>query len=159
MEYGEIVKVKVYEGQIRPAGNVLHSVPRKDVTDREMRILRSIHGNDCVVNLTMLGTVDIDEREHYMELAHKYGTQRVERLFGVMLDDFAEWLEAKQEARAQDREVRNHQRETSLQAAMAALNAQQPEEPEQPDEPDQPQPVPPPPPAAKAELRARKSFE
>lgn len=102
----ETVKLKVYDCQVRPGGHIMHSLPLLGANERELKVLRTIHGNDCVVSLTHVDTKEFDELELFMELAHKYGRPRIEQIFKVSLDNFDGWLEAKQVAAEEERSAR-----------------------------------------------------
>jgi hypothetical protein len=86
--------MKLFNCQVRLAGNMLHSVPRYGISEREIRMLRSMHGDDAVVEVKEVGESDRSERDILNELAARYGRTRVEGLFGVSLDNFQEWLDS-----------------------------------------------------------------
>lgn len=59
------VKVKI-------AGDSGHMVEKYDVTPAEVAVLRYIHGEDAVVDIEPLGTIERTNREERARLAHIY---------------------------------------------------------------------------------------
>lgn len=112
--------LKTYTATLRHAGNMLHEVPITGdyvdgipvgISERELRFLKHLHGSENIVNVKQVGTVEVDEQEHYFHIAERYGShedftkqdmvkQKVERLFGIELDGFHEWLTGKIESQA-----------------------------------------------------------
>lgn len=89
--------MKYFSLQVRHSGNVLHTIPMSDVSDREVRLLRKIHGDDAIIDLkqTREEPDPADLQDLYRTLATRYSAPLVEKTFGVMLDNFDEWLEEK----------------------------------------------------------------
>lgn len=124
----ERVSITLYDCQVRPGGNLLHSFAKQNVSDRELKVLRTIHGNDCVVGLQKTGTTEVDLTEHLMELAVRFGVPRVEKIFSVSLENFDDWLEMKQDATFAEREAVNEQRRASLIESQSAPPDPSPEQ-------------------------------
>lgn len=85
--------MKVYDAQVRLAGNMLQTVPRYRITEREIRLLRTIHGGDAVTDIKEVGDTDASEESILNELAGRYSKKRVEQVFNVSLDNFEQWLD------------------------------------------------------------------
>ena len=77
----------------------IHEVPKEKITERELRLLRTMHGNDMIKGLVQVGAMECEEMEEMSRLAYIYGQRRVERCFNIQLDDFEQWI-ADQEAQA-----------------------------------------------------------
>lgn len=102
--------VKVYNCRVRLGGSLLHEVPKERISGEEVRLLRHIHGDDAIVDLRELGTLEGYTRDEELNsLADRFaqeadkrdGRKLVEKVFGVSLDDFDRWLLNK-EAEAED---------------------------------------------------------
>lgn len=52
------------------------------VPPHEVTILRSIFGKENVVEVDEVGAVDLDVSEEHARLSAKYGSERVERIYG-----------------------------------------------------------------------------
>ncbi len=92
--------MELFNCTVRLAGNVNHEVPRLNVTQREMQLLRDIHGADGVVNTkpAKQTTVERTDEEDLLLLAKQYGKARVEACFHVKLDNFDAWMQEQREA-------------------------------------------------------------
>lgn len=89
------MKFKLNSAMIRHAGNPGHTIARDGMTEYELRLLRRIHGSDAVFDVRETGEVEREERQEYLLLARYYGVEIVEKTFMVVLDEFADWVEAK----------------------------------------------------------------
>lgn len=79
--------MRLLDCQVRLGGNINHVVPRYNVTDHEVIMLRDIHGNDAVVGIKLTkGEADRTDMEECVRLASIYGQEKVESLFRVKLD-------------------------------------------------------------------------
>ena len=87
--------MKTYNCTLRLGGNMLQTLPKVGITAFEMRLLRSIHGDDSVTEPQESDEIDRDEDAEYRMLAARYGRGRVEQLFRVSLEDFDQWLDDK----------------------------------------------------------------
>lgn len=83
---------KTFSFHIRLGGNILHSVPKNNVTESEMYILSQIHGSDAIISPKEIGEVEVNERVLNFQLARNYGRKIVEASFGKPLLGFEEWL-------------------------------------------------------------------
>lgn len=99
------MKSKLNTATIRHAGNSGHTITRSNLTDYEVRLLRRIHGQDAVVNVVETGEDERDERAEYLRLARFYGVGIVEKTFSIVLDEFAEWIDAEMSAERDARDV------------------------------------------------------
>lgn len=134
--------VLTYKGIVRLGGNVLNEIPREGMTDREIRILRHIHGNDGVVQVVEDGAVEIDPQVECYELAVKYskslnpmpGVRLVEKVLNVSMQGFDQWnaeREAKMEAEREESfqrrqaEIAEHARIRDAAEAMATAAMKQ----------------------------------
>jgi hypothetical protein len=79
--------MRLFDCQVRLAGDLNHVVPRYAVTEQEILMLRNLHGNDAVVRIKQVGDAkDRTEAEELQRLALLYSQDRVEKLFMVKLD-------------------------------------------------------------------------
>lgn len=102
-----IVRMKFYNCHVRHAGNMLHTIPRNRVSQKELVMLRAIHGDDALDRVAVIGEAKIDMDEHLMQLARTYGRGRVEKVLNVSLDHFDFWLQSKLDDEAGALESRN----------------------------------------------------
>lgn len=104
----EVKKLKVYDCKVILGDEVQarHIVPKKDVTEMELRLLRRIHGKDRVTEVRQTEQLNVDINNHYHELAMAYGANQVEEAFGVVLDDHDQWLADRDEQQENEREER-----------------------------------------------------
>lgn len=94
------IKVDLFDASLRLGGNLLHEVPRAKITQKEITLLRAMHGEDSVVNIKRIGEVEVDDREELLLLARKYsntsdemsGKRLVEKVLSLPLPEFADWL-------------------------------------------------------------------
>lgn len=134
--------VLTYKGIVRLAGSILNEIPRTGMTDREIRLLRHIHGDDGVVQLVEDGAIEIDPQVEAYELAVKYsksldptpGVKLVEKVLNVSMSGFAKWnadREAKMEAEREEgyqrrqAEIAEHARIRDAAEAMATAAMKQ----------------------------------
>lgn len=124
--------VKVYNCEVRHGGNILHSMPRERITNREIRVLRAIHGADGVVHVKEVGEVEIDQTNEAYELALKYardsqspelGARLVERVLNVPMEGFDKWLTERRELEEMEREERLLQQQREAARFTAAREA------------------------------------
>jgi hypothetical protein len=122
--------MKLFNCNVRLGGNLLHSVPKIGITEKELYLLRAIHGDDSIDNPRPAGEADIDERDHLFELARAYGRPLVEKTFQTVLTNFDQWLqeilddeEDAREERAQERKANEASRKNAAAAAAAAADA------------------------------------
>jgi hypothetical protein len=113
--------MKLFNCNVRLGGNLLHSVPKIGITEKELYLLRAIHGDDSIDNPRPAGEADIDERDHLFELARAYGRPLVEKTFQTVLTNFDE--EDAREERAQERKANEASRKNAAAAAAAAADA------------------------------------
>lgn len=125
------IKMKQYNATLRHAGEIHHEILLSEVTDKEVRLLRDIHGSDAVVNIREVGEVERDERQEFFRLVEKYGSRedmgavermrkRVEKLFNVELDGFDDWLQHKIDQSEQERASKR----ALAKAEMATIDAE-----------------------------------
>lgn len=98
------ITLKFYNATLNHAGNVLHGVPLANVSARELKYLRSVHGDGNIGGVTEIDEREVDEREHFFNIARKYGSHEdqtkqahvikvLEKLFDIELGDFHQWLD------------------------------------------------------------------
>ena len=83
------VCMKLYDCRVRLAGLVHHEVPKYSATEKEVVLLRKIHGADAVVGIRSTGESKRTDSEELARLAGIYGQEVVERAFSVALDDLS----------------------------------------------------------------------
>lgn len=86
--------MKILNCTIRLGGELLHTVPKERVSEREIRLLKHIHGSDAVVDVKHIGDIEVPANDEYKRLARFYSLKAVEECFDVRIDDFADWLES-----------------------------------------------------------------
>lgn len=129
MANNDLTEMEFYNCRVRLAGQITHDVPRARVSQREVTLLRAIHGPDAIIELKAVDVVEYTRpqlEEHYMELAREYGRYRVEEALGVTLDRFEEWLTGKLDEQANATEERiaaSEQRFREQQKQPAAAQA------------------------------------
>lgn len=125
-------KVKVYTCEVRHGGNIMHSQPKDGVTNREIRVLRAIHGDDGVVNVKETGEREVDQTEEAYELALKYakssqrpkqGARLIERVLNVNMDGFDKWLTERRQFEDMLREERLQESQREAARFSAAREA------------------------------------
>lgn len=112
-------KTKLYDCEVRLGGDVTHTIPRKGITDREIRVLRALHGNDGVANVVEAGEGMVDQKEELFDLAVKYsktmnpmhGRGLIERVFNTSLDGFDRFLADREELRELERQEDQQRRQ------------------------------------------------
>jgi hypothetical protein len=121
--------MKLFNCNVRLGGNLLHSIPKLGITEKEMYLLRAIHGDDSIENIKQVGESDMEERPHLMSLARVYGKPIVEKTFTVILDGFEEWLQSVLDSETEEREEREAERraEAEKNSRKAAEKAANPE--------------------------------
>lgn len=75
--------MQIYDCQVRHAGNMLHTIPKYNVTAPEVLILRNIHGEDAVVDIKPRKN---DRRPHLAEIERlkaEYGIKAFSEVFGT----------------------------------------------------------------------------
>lgn len=74
--------MQIYDCQVRHAGNMLHTIPKKDVTDPEIMILKHLHGGDAVVDIKPRKNDRRAHREEIDRLKRIYGLKAFHAVFG-----------------------------------------------------------------------------
>jgi hypothetical protein len=127
-------KVQMFNCEVRHGGDVMHSLAKECVSLREIRLLKSIHGSDAVVNVKDIGEREIDEQEEAYELALRYsktmnprhGVALVERVLNVDMSGFDAWMrdrEAFAELERKEKRDKAQQESARFSAARAAADA------------------------------------
>ncbi len=75
--------MKLYSAKVRLYGEVKDEVQMADITAAEVRVLRSIHGDDAVVDVQEAGNADRNEAQERHRLEGIYGEKTVASLFGA----------------------------------------------------------------------------
>jgi hypothetical protein len=75
--------MKFYSLDVRPAGDVLNSVPRTGVSAAEVHALRHVHGQDAVANIVEMGEQRVNPRKERKRLDEKFGEAKMKALFGI----------------------------------------------------------------------------
>lgn len=112
-------KVMVYDCEVRLGGSVMHTLTKQGVSQREMRVLRALHGEDAVVGVTERGEQEIDQREEAFELALRYsktsnprhGRTLIERVLNVDMSGFDKWLQERDQLAEMERQERREKQQ------------------------------------------------
>lgn len=118
--------MKLLNCTVRLGGDLLHAVPKERISEREVMLLRHIHGSDAVVDLKQVGEIEIAAMDEYHRLARFYGVKKVEECFDVKLFNFQEWLEnqlAAEDAQREERRLYDAPAPTAV--AQAVENVEQ----------------------------------
>jgi len=115
-------KTKTFKAEIRLGGNILNSIPREGMTEREIRLLRHIHGEDGVVNVVEDGEVLLDPQVELYELAVKYsksmdprpGVLLVEKVLHVSMEGFQKWNAEREQLAEMEREESFQRRQAEI---------------------------------------------
>lgn len=75
--------MKLYKCKVRIHGEVKDEVRKKDVTGAEIRVLRKLHGDDAVLEVTETGKIVRTEQDERDRLSQAYGEKVVAELFGM----------------------------------------------------------------------------
>ena len=118
-----MAKMKTYNVNVRLGGNILHSVPRNNITERELYLLAQIHGSDAIINQVEVGEVDVNEKILDFQLAREYGRKVVETNFSKVLLGYDEWLVATIEQEEQSMYERMEARNEAANVIEAAKQA------------------------------------
>jgi hypothetical protein len=117
--------MKLLNCTVRLGGNLLHSVPKERVSEREIMLLKHIHGSDAIVDLKHVGDIEVPVKDEYRRLARFYGLKNVEECFDVKLENFAEWLEEQlqnEEAQREERKLYDLPLTTDVQPVVSSDN-------------------------------------
>ncbi len=75
-----------YKALVRLAGNILHEVPKDNLTAPEIILLRFIHGDDAVVSIKKFSPSGkknkVNQKQETERLKMKYGEQKFSQVFG-----------------------------------------------------------------------------
>jgi hypothetical protein len=75
--------MKLYNCKVRLHANPNDEVRRRHVTAAEVRVLRKLHGEDAVIEISEAGETDRNHDQERDRLAQAYGEKVVTSLFGV----------------------------------------------------------------------------
>lgn len=75
--------MKLFNCNVRLGGNVLHDVPKYGLSEMEIRVLQSMHGDDAVYGIKSAGEVERSDHEEASILADTYGAKRVSEVSGI----------------------------------------------------------------------------
>lgn len=75
-------KWPLFNCMVRPGGNIMHEVFRKEVTSAEVEVLRTLHGADAVNKIEQVGARLMDPNGVRAYLTKQYGPKAVEATFG-----------------------------------------------------------------------------
>ena len=88
--------MKLYNCRVQVGGDVGgHEVPKSRITEKELRLLKHMHGNDAIKALEPAGDIVRDDMDEYRRLATIYNPLRVSKFFGIDLENFDDWLNEK----------------------------------------------------------------
>ena len=124
------INLDYFNATLNHAGNILHGIPLNGISARELKFLRKVHGDGNIGGVVKVAEHEVDEREHFFQIARKYGShedmtkqervvKQLEELFGVEMGDFHQWLDQVQQAEDDEKTSAGRAR-----AAEAAAYAQ-----------------------------------
>lgn len=86
--------MKLYDCRVRLGGNILHEIPKYAVTEKEIFLLRSLHGSESCIAFKSVGEArGRTDQEELQRLASFYGQAVVEQVFKTKLEQFADIVE------------------------------------------------------------------
>jgi hypothetical protein len=99
-----------------------HQIPKKGITEKELILLRDIHGPEAIAQVKEVGKRDADEQEEMYRLARDYsstadpmsGVKRVERVFSYSMHGYGDWLSMQTEMEQEAKERREDERQAAL---------------------------------------------
>jgi hypothetical protein len=104
----------------------LMTVPKENITENELALLRGIHGSKSVVAIKEVGEIDREQRTDLLMLARAYGDSNelepvtgpalIKKFFQVDLHEFGEWLTHTLDSEEEEREQKWREREIALRA-------------------------------------------
>lgn len=106
----------MFNCRVRLGGRVEHDVPRVEISEKEIHLLRAIHGSDAVFELRKVSTIARDETDEMMELAKIYGRPKVEECFRVKLDGFEAWMQKQRQEQDEAEAKANEERRAAEKA-------------------------------------------
>ena len=120
--------MKLYHCRVQIGGDVGgHEVPKRNITEKELRLLKHIHGNDTIKGLEPAGEIERDDMDEYRRLATIYRQKRVEKFFGVELENFETWLN--EQVAAGEAENKHADTMRSLREVVVPAKAMMPAQP------------------------------
>lgn len=102
--------MKLYSCEVRHSGNREHTIPKFNVTPKELVLLKRMHGDDSVVNVVETGETDMTEEIELFRLCRAYKRGRVEKHLTVSVPNYDAWLEREIDREAEDRDARERAR-------------------------------------------------
>lgn len=81
--------MKIYNCRVRLAGLVHHEVPKFGITEKEVIVLRTVHGTDAVNGIKNAGEAKRTDEVEYQRLADFYGAELVQNIFKISLGDLS----------------------------------------------------------------------
>jgi hypothetical protein len=125
-------KVQMFNCEVRHGGDVMHSLAKEGISQREIRVLKAIHGSDAVVQVKEVGEREINEQEEAYELALRYsktmnprhGVALVERVLNADMSGFDAWMRDREAfAELERKEKRDKAQKESAKFAVARAAA------------------------------------
>jgi hypothetical protein len=80
--------MKFFNCRVRIGGGVEHDVPKIDVSELEINLLRAIHGDNAVIAIKLKGEKDISQEDELRRLGETYEDSVVDKLLGVKITRF-----------------------------------------------------------------------
>lgn len=122
--------MKLYNCMVQVGGDVGgHEVPKKNITEKELRLLKHIHGNDAIKALAPAGDIEREDMDEYRRLATIYRPSKVAKFFGIDLENFDDWLNEKiAQGEADNRHAETMRELREVPVPMPAAVAQSPAE-------------------------------
>jgi hypothetical protein len=73
---------QLYKCNVRPGGDLIHDVPKTDVSAAEIMVLNHVHGEGAVINIEPTKTTRTPHKQEYNRLGDIYGLKAVQEVFG-----------------------------------------------------------------------------
>lgn len=97
--------MKIYDCLINRGRDVaLCEVPKAGISEHELRVLRDVHGGEAITKVDQVGEREFHEDDEIKRLAAIYGLPRIEKLFGVQIENFEDWVTQRLEGKGSPRD-------------------------------------------------------
>ena len=99
------MKMKIYDCLVnRGADIALCEVAKTGISEHELRVLRDVHGGEAITKVAHVGEREFNEDDEIKRLAAIYGQRRIEKLFGIQIENFEDWVNSRMEGKGSARD-------------------------------------------------------
>lgn len=99
------MKLKIYDCLVNRGGDVaLCEIAKNGISEHELRVLREVHGGEAITKVAHVGEREFNQDDELNRLAAIYGQRRIEKLFGIQIENFEEWVNSRMEGKGSARD-------------------------------------------------------